>query len=83
MAEAARDEVIGMVKVLSHDDVVKVCEKFSVVVEETRKTKPKAFINAFNRFVCSTEVEDMDDEGLDLFQKMMVEMKSMCPAKDD
>ena len=82
MAEAAKDEVLRMVKLISQEQLEELCGKFDITVAEERRTKPKAYLNALSRFISSTDVEDMDDEGLDLFQEMIVELKKYRTDED-
>ena len=79
----AKNEVLQLVPKLSELQLLDLCESENLQLTKTKKDRKSALGNLLIRHVTSEEVEDTDDEGLALFQKLLDQMKDMLQDDDD
>ena len=77
MVDVERDAVIAHLRLISLTQVGEICTALNLTIPETKKTSKRAMVNAVLRYLSSEEVEDADDEGLEIFQNMLRQLKEM------
>ena len=64
-------------KSLTQVQLEEVATSLEIVVPEGKKSKQKATYNAIQRYLCSEDVEDREDDGLEVFQELNGQLKKM------
>ena len=76
-ASEVRDEVEEMLKELDEAQLETVATSMSLTMKDGKKNKKEALRNLITRHLRSDELEDMLDEGLDVFQKLKTQLEGM------
>ena len=83
MAKVVKNELLQLVPKLSELHLLDLCESENLQLTKTKKDRKSALGNLLIRHVTSEEVEDTDDEGLAVFQRLLDQMKDMLKDDDD
>ena len=72
MAEAAKSEVLQLVPKLSELQLLEITDNLSLkLTDKPKSDRKKALRNLLKRHIESSELEDSEDEGLAVFQKLL------------
>ena len=80
MAELAKQEVLAWLPKLTEQNLVEICGGLLPVVltvKEGKLGKNQSMRNIIRRYLCSEDVEELEDEGLSIFEKLKSDMESM------
>ena len=80
MAELAKQEVLAWLPKLTEQNLVEICGGLLPVVltvKEGKLGKNQSMRNVIRRYLCSEDVEELEDEGLSIFEKLKGDMESM------
>ena len=80
MAELAKQEVLAWLPKLTEQNLVEICGGLLPVVltvKEGKLGKNQSMRNIIRRYLCSEDVEELEDEGLSIFEKLKGDMESM------
>ena len=77
MVDVERDAVIAHLRLISLAQVGEICTTLELTIPESKKNNKRAMVNAVLRYLSSEEVEDAEDEGLEIFQNMLRQLKEM------
>ena len=79
MSEAAtvKEKVEGMIKQLDELQLMQVVTSLGLTVKDTKKSKKEAMQSVVKRHLSSEEIEDSQDEGLAVFQKLEGELQAI------
>jgi hypothetical protein len=83
MAKVAKDDVLQLVPKLSELQLLEVCDSENLKLTKTKKDRKSALGNLLIRHVSSEDVEDAEDEGLSLFQKLSTQMRELINEDDE
>ena len=83
MAKVVKNELLQLVPKLSELHLLDLCESENLQLTKTKKDRKSALGNLLIRHVTSEEMEDTDDEGLAVFQRLLDQMKDMLKDDDD
>ena len=83
MAKVARDEVLQLVPKLSELQLLEVCDSENLKLTKTKKDRKSALGNLLIRYVSSEDVEESEDEGLAVFQKLSTQMRELISEDDE
>ncbi len=81
MADVVKEEVLVSLRKVSQIQLDEICTSLNVIVADGKKTKKNAVMNAIQRYLSSEEVEDSDDEGLQVFQGLNEQLKTMLGTR--
>ena len=77
MAEALKQEALGLVQQLTELQLLEVCAGLDLKYNEGKADRKKAMKSCLNRYLVSEELEDSADEGVAVFEKLIAEMKAL------
>ena len=77
MVEAARKDVLERLQTVSADQLEELCARSKLTVADQKKGIHKALFNIMVRYLTSEAIEDSADGGLDIFTKLLDELKVM------
>ena len=84
MAEAAKTEVFQLVPKMSELQLLEITDALGLKLSDKPKSdRKKALRNLLKRHVESSELEDSDDEGLAVFEKLVADMKELIKEDDN
>jgi hypothetical protein len=83
MAKVARDDVLQLVPKLSELQLLEVCDSENLKLTKTKKDRKSALGNLLIRYVSSEDIEESEDEGLAVFQKLSTQMRELISEDDD
>ena len=84
MAEAAKTEVLQLVPKMSELQLLEITDALGLKLSDKPKSdRKKALRNLLKRHVESSELEDSDDEGLAVFEKLVADMKELIKEDDN
>ena len=78
--EAVKREVVQRLSLLRRPDLEQVAERLEVQVPEARREREGALLNAVLRHLTSEDIEDLPDEGLELFTALNAQMEEIIHA---
>ena len=76
-ATEVRDSAESLLKELNEEQLIEVAKSLSLTLKDGKKNKKEALRNLITRHLRSDAVEDMADEGLDCFQKVLDQLTGM------
>ena len=82
MAEAARDEVLAQLSKLSVEQLTAICSTESVDIPLAKQGNKSSIAGLLLRFISSEIVEESQDGGLALFQRLVLQIQGMLPPQD-
>ena len=84
MAEAAKSEVLQLVPKLSELQLLEITDNLSLkLTDKPKSDRKKALRNLLKRHIESSELEDSEDEGLAVFQKLLTDIKELIKDEVD
>ena len=83
MAEVAKKELLQLVPKLTELQLLEVTDGLGLKLSKTKKDRKVALHNLLVRHITSEEVEDSDDEGLALFNKLVTQLKELIEEDED
>lgn len=78
--EPLKREVVQRLSLLRRADLEQVAERLEVQVPEARREREGALLNAVLRHLTSEDIEDLPDEGLELFTTLNAQMEEILHA---
>ena len=72
-----RSEVEAGIRMLSVAQLVDCCEKLGVTVADEKKGDQKRVLNILKRYLASEELEELPDQGLDVYKLLHQHIKSL------
>ena len=72
-----RDEAEALLRQLSEEQLMEVASSMSLTLKDGKKNKLEALRNLITRYLRSEDVEDLQDEGLDVYQKLKDQLVGM------
>ena len=72
-----RSEVEAGIRMLSVAQLVDCCEKLGVTVADEKKGDQKRVLNILKRYLASEELEELPDQGLDVYKLLPQHIKSL------
>ena len=83
MVDSAKRLVLDLVDKLSELQLLDVCDAENLKLTKSKKDRKSALKNLVTRYISSEELEDEDDAGLAVFQRMSAQMKDLLGMEDD
>ena len=82
MADIEKEDVLARLKRISLEQLEEICETLQLTVSDQKKCKKKAMMNAVQRHLASETIEDSEDEGLQVFQRLNEQLKNMLGEEE-
>ena len=77
MASVAKEEVLRLIPKMSELQLLEICDNEGLQLTKSKRDRKSALGNMLRRHVLSEDVEDLDDEGLALFEKLSALMTEL------